>query len=60
MSALDRYDPNQLDDEEYSEMSQGERAAAEVEMRERDRAAGIVRDDRDLLYGNLSFFIEIK
>lgn len=52
MSALDRYDPNLLDDEEYSEMSQGERVAAEVEMRKRDRAAGIIRDDRDLLYGN--------
>lgn len=32
-------------------MSQGERVAAEIEMRKRDRAAGI-RDDRDLLYGN--------
>jgi len=52
MSALDRYDPNLLDDEEYSEMSQGERVAAEAEMRKRDRAAGIIRDDRDLLYGN--------
>lgn len=52
MSALDRYDPNLLDDEEYSEMSQGERNAAETEMRKRDRAAGIIRDDRDLLYGN--------
>ena len=52
MSGLDRYDPNLLDDEEYSEMSQGERLAAETEMRKRDRAAGIIRDDRDLLYGN--------
>lgn len=50
MSALDRYDPNLLDDEQYSEMSQGERLAAETEMRKRDRAAGIIRDDRDLLY----------
>ncbi|XP_072765242.1 DNA replication licensing factor Mcm2 [Anoplolepis gracilipes] len=50
MSALDRYDPNLLDDSEYSEMSQGERVAAETEMRKRDRAAGIIRDDRDLLY----------
>lgn len=52
MSALDRYDPNLLDDSEYSEMSQGERIAAETEMRKRDHAAGIIRDDRDLLYGN--------
>lgn len=51
MSALDRYDPNLLDDSEYSEMSQDERVAAETEMRKRDRAAGIIRDDRDLLYG---------
>ncbi|XP_008204892.1 DNA replication licensing factor Mcm2 [Nasonia vitripennis] len=49
MSALDRYDPNMVDDEDYSEMSQGERAAAEASMRKRDRAAGI-RDDKDLLY----------
>jgi len=55
MSALDRYDPNLLDDEEYSEMSQDERVAAEAEMRKRDRAAGIIRDDRDLLYGNILF-----
>lgn len=60
MSALDRYDPNLLDDEEYSELSQGERVAAEVEMRKRDRAAGIIRDDRDLLYGNfVSSLIDI-
>lgn len=52
MSALDRYDPNLLDDEEYSDISQEERIAAEAEMRKRDRAAGIIRDDRDLLYGN--------
>lgn len=50
MSALDRYDPNMVDDEDYSELSQGDRAAAEASMRKRDRAAGI-RDDRDLLYG---------
>lgn len=61
MSALDRYDPNLLDDSEYSELSQGERVAAETEMRKRDRVAGIVRDDRDLLYGNfLSFSIQSK
>lgn len=52
MSALDRYDPDLLDEEEYSDISQAERRAAETEMRMRDRAAGIIRDDRDLLYGN--------
>lgn len=51
MSALDRYDRNLMDDDqEYSELSQGDRAAAEAAMRKRDRAAGIYRDDRDLLY----------
>lgn len=52
MSALDRYDPDLVDDDNYSVMSHGERIAAETEMRRRDRAAGIIRDDRDLLYGN--------
>lgn len=51
MPALDRYDPDVVDDEEYSEMSQGERAVAEAIMLKRDRAAGIIRDDRYLLYG---------
>lgn len=50
MPELDRYDPDVLDDEDYSEMSQGERAAAEAAMHKRDRAAGIIRDDRYLLY----------
>ncbi|KAK2586721.1 hypothetical protein KPH14_011756 [Odynerus spinipes] len=50
MPALDKYDPNMLDDDEYSELSEGERAAAEAAMRKRDRAAGIVRDDKDLFY----------
>lgn len=51
MPALDRYDRALMDDDEYSELSQGERVAAEAAMRKRDRAAGIFRDDRDLLYG---------
>ncbi|KAG8036924.1 hypothetical protein G9C98_004246 [Cotesia typhae] len=50
MPALDRYDRALMDDDEYSELSQGERVAAEAAMRKRDRAAGIYRDDRDLLY----------
>ncbi|XP_070506279.1 DNA replication licensing factor Mcm2 [Chironomus tepperi] len=48
---LDRYDPEMLDDEEpLSVMSESERRAAEIEMNRRDRAAGIHRDDRDLMY----------
>lgn len=54
MPALDRYDPAMLDDDDYSELSQGERVAAEIEMRKRDRAAGIIRDDKDLLYGKFT------
>ncbi|CAD6231670.1 GSCOCG00001526001-RA-CDS [Cotesia congregata] len=50
MPALDRYDRALMDDDEYSELSQGDRVAAEAAMRKRDRAAGIFRDDRDLLY----------
>ncbi|XP_076673619.1 DNA replication licensing factor Mcm2 [Andrena cerasifolii] len=50
MPALDRYDPDVVDDEQYSEMSQGERAVAETAMLKRDREAGIIRDDRYLLY----------
>lgn len=49
--ALDRYDPENLDDEaDFSDISQGDRRAAEAEMARRDRAAGIHRDDRDLIY----------
>ncbi|XP_055607559.1 DNA replication licensing factor Mcm2 [Uranotaenia lowii] len=47
---LDRYDLDELDQEDYSDISQGDRAAAEAEMRRRDRAAGIHRDDRELFY----------
>lgn len=48
---LDRYDPEMVDDEEnYSVISDSERRAAEIEMNRRDRAAGIHRDDRDLMY----------
>lgn len=40
-----------LDDEDnFSEMSFSERRAAEGEMNRRDRAAGLHRDDRDLMY----------
>ncbi|XP_011305646.1 DNA replication licensing factor Mcm2 isoform X1 [Fopius arisanus] len=50
MPGLDRYDNVLMDDSEYSELSQGDRVAAEAAMNRRDRAAGIFRDDRDLLY----------
>lgn len=48
--ALDRYDIDNLDEEDYSDISQADRAAAEREMATRDRALGIHRDDRNLLY----------
>lgn len=48
---LDHYDDAGLDDEAYSDISQGDRRSAEEEMRRRDRALGIHRDDRDLVYG---------
>uniref|UniRef100_A0A182PM87 DNA replication licensing factor MCM2 n=1 Tax=Anopheles epiroticus TaxID=199890 RepID=A0A182PM87_9DIPT len=48
---LDRYDMDDLDTEDYSEISQTDRAAAEAEMRRRDREAGVHRGDhRDLFY----------
>lgn len=48
---LDNYDPEMLDDEDnFSELSFSERRAADMEMNRRDRAAGIHRDDRDLMY----------
>ncbi|XP_037051342.1 DNA replication licensing factor Mcm2 [Bradysia coprophila] len=47
---LDHYDETMLDEEVYSDLSQADRAAAEAEMRRRDRALGIHRDDRDLIY----------
>lgn len=48
---LDRYDEALLDEEVYSDISQEDRTAAEAEMRRRDRALGIHRDERDLIYG---------
>lgn len=40
MPALDRYDPNILDEDEYDMMSESDRAAAEASMRKRDRELG--------------------
>jgi DNA replication licensing factor MCM2 len=53
MPALDRYDTDVLDDEEYDNISQTERAAAEAAMRRRDREEGILtrRGDLELIYG---------
>ncbi|XP_061187853.1 DNA replication licensing factor mcm2-like [Saccostrea echinata] len=51
--ALDRFDQEGLDDEEdYSELSEGQRQAAEREMRQRDREEGILtgRMRRGLMY----------
>lgn len=51
MPALDRYNADELDHEEYDEMSQTERLAAEKELRNRDRELGLVRrDERELFY----------
>lgn len=51
MPHLDRYDDRILDDEDYDQMSVGERLAAEEDLRRRDREMGITRrDDRELFY----------
>lgn len=51
MPHLDRYDDRLLDDEEYDNLSVGDRLAAEEELRQRDREMGILRrDDRELFY----------
>ena len=53
MPGLDRYDPDVLDDEDYDNISQTDRAAAEAAMRRRDREDGILnrRGDLELIYG---------
>ncbi|KAK9747391.1 Mini-chromosome maintenance protein 2 [Popillia japonica] len=51
MPGLDRYDIDNLDEEEYDIMSENDRRAAEEELRRRDREMGITRrDDRELFY----------
>jgi hypothetical protein len=47
-----RYDPTALDDEDYDELSMGDRREAERMMEERDINEGRRRGDRDILYGN--------
>lgn len=46
MPALDRYDPNILDEGDYDMMSEADRAAAEAAMRKRDRDLGVPADGR--------------
>lgn len=52
---LDVYDRDNLDDSEYSVLSEGDRFAAETQMRRRDREEGRLtgRMRRGLLYGEL-------
>ena len=56
---LDTYDRDNLDDSEYSMMSDGDRNAAETAMRRRDRDEGrfMGRMRRGLLYGLFFFHI---
>lgn len=56
--ALDRYDGDVLDEDDYDNMSPGARAAAERELQRRDLEEGTGRRDADgILYGsyNLRF-----
>lgn len=57
---LDVYDQDNLDDSEYSMISEGDRAAAEGAMRKRDRDEGLVtgRMRRGLLYGKLDSVVD--
>jgi len=52
MPALDRYERELMDDDEFDAMSEGDRAAAEAELRRRDREDGRMdgRMRRGLLY----------
>lgn len=54
--ALDTYDPQMLDDSEYSTLSESDRRAVEEQMRQRDRAEGRVtgRMRKGLLYDESS------
>lgn len=54
--ALDRYDGDVLDEDEYDNMSPGARAAAERELQRRDLEEGTGRRDADgILYGLLFY-----
>merc|ERR1719288_568336 len=47
MPALDRYERELMDDEDYDAMSEGDRAAAEAALRRRDQE----EDDGEHLFG---------
>lgn len=49
--ALDRYEQDVLDDDDYDAISQTERMAAEREMARRDRDEGLHRGGQELMYG---------
>ena len=56
--ALDVYDQEGMDDgEDFSELSEGQRQAAEREIRKREREEGIMtgRMRRGLIYGKIKF-----
>lgn len=50
---MDQYDPDAMDDSEYSALSEGDRRAAEEAMRQRDRDEGrrTGRMRRGLIFG---------
>ncbi|RZF34923.1 hypothetical protein LSTR_LSTR011417 [Laodelphax striatellus] len=50
MPALDRYDMGALDEDDYDDMSQGDRRAAEEALNRRDREEAARRGDLDLIY----------
>lgn len=53
MPALDRYEAENLDDDDYDAMSIDDRLAAEEELRRRDRETLGRRVEDALIYGNL-------
>ncbi len=56
MPALDRYDADGMDEEEYDLMSIEDRLAAEQELRRREREEAFGRRGEDqLLYGKVIF-----
>lgn len=58
---LDRYDADNLDDQEFSDLSMSERLAAERDMRKRDReeAAATGRMRPGILYGQFVCFVAL-
>ena len=62
---LPRFDPEMLDDDDYEALTEGERQAAEQNMRRRDREEGregrlrrgLLYDDDEVLMFSLSLFL---